>query len=179
MRNKLIFLASAIAFLLISCYHENHPEVKTPEYLISRDDMVNILTDIYVTEGILAYHRMNKNLSPEMSANYYKLVFKEHQITHLILKDNLRYYNSNPEVMEEILEDVLANLSRLQAEILAMPEMAHDTISGTFYDTIPENYVPSIFYKEAWSYASLIDTLLMMPLDSLPEMVSDTSMINE
>lgn len=179
MRNKLIFLASAIAFLLFSCYHENHPEVETPEQLISRDDMVNILTDIYVTEGILAYQRMNKTLTEEISAHYYKVVFEEHQINHLILKENLRYYNSKPEVMEEILEEVLANLSRLQAEIMAMPEKIHDTIGGNLYDTIPDNYIPSIFYREAWSYASLIDSLLLMPFDSIPEMVADTSLNNE
>ena len=174
MKNKLIFLASAIAFLLFSCYHENHPEVEAPDHFIPRDDMVNILTDIYVTEGILAYQRMNKNLTEEISAHYYKVVFEEHQINHLILKENLRYYNSKPEVMEEILEDVLANLSRLQAKIAAMPEKVHDSISGSIYDTIPENYIPSIFYRERWSYASLIDTLLMMPMDSIPEMRSDS-----
>jgi hypothetical protein len=164
---------------MFSCYHENHPELEAPEHLISKDDMVNVLTDIYVTEGILAYQRMNKNLTSEMSANYYQIVFKEHQINHHILKENLRYYNSNPEVMEEILEEVLANLSKMQAEIMAMPDKVHGSISGSFYDTLPENYIPSIFYRERWSYASLIDTLLLMPMDSIPEMESDSLLKNQ
>jgi hypothetical protein len=175
---KLLFLTSTITILLLSCYHENHPKVDTPEHLISRDDMVNVLTDIYVTEGILTYHRMNQESTDEISTNYYKKVFQEHQITHRILKDNLRYYNSSPEEMEEILDEVLAKLSKMQAEITAMKEDVHDTISGTLYDTLPDNYIPSIFYQENWSFTSLIDTLLMMPLDSVPEMVSDSTLNN-
>lgn len=172
--NRILFLISAFFLITTSCYHENHPQIVPPEHLLSRNDMVNILTDIYVTEGILTYHRMNKELTDGLSAMYYDKVLNEHQITHRILKDNLKYYNSTPELMEQILEDVLANLSKMQAEISAIKEDVQDSVSYKLYDTLPDTYIPSIFYQEAWSYAALIDTLLMMPLDSVPVITSDS-----
>ena len=172
--NRIILLISAIFLITTSCYHENHPQIVPPEHLLSRNDMVNVLTDIYITEGILTYHRMNKNFTDDMSAMYYDKIFNAHHISHRVLKDNLKYYNSTPEIMEQILEDVLANLSKMQAEVTAMKEDVQDTVSYKLYDTLPDTYIPSIFYQESWSYASLVDTLLMMPLDSFPILEPDS-----
>ena len=171
---KLLLLITALLHLFASCYHENQPQIAPPENLLSKTEMVNILTDIYVAEGALAYHRMNKELTEDMSTNYYKKVFDEHHISHRILKDNLRYYNSTPEVMEEILEDVLSNLSKLQADIMAMKDEVNDTISSVLFDTLPDNYIPSLFYQDSWSFASLIDSLLIMPIDNDSTIMKDS-----
>ncbi len=41
-----------------SCYHVNKPDTTPPDPLIPKEEMINILTDIYLTEGAIAYHRL-------------------------------------------------------------------------------------------------------------------------
>ncbi len=144
-----------------SCYHENKPQINIPDTLLSKGEMVSILTDIYVAEGTIAYHKTKNELTQEMSTRYYKQIFQEHNINHRILKDNLRYYNSTPEIMEDIMEDVLAKLSRLQSEVMAIATI-NDTVNiaeadsvwnfftnnpvrGFFYDSILHVEIDTIF----------------------------------
>lgn len=167
--NKLLILSITFFLLLTSCYQENKVETAVPEHLLSKKEMADILTDIHVTEAAITYHRMNKTLTDEMSSHYYQMIFDEYHISHRILKDNLRYYNTTPEEMEQIMENVLANLSKLQAEVMAMKDPVNDTIPGQVDDTMSSQYTPSLFYEEMWSYASLMDSLLLVPvnLDSI------------
>lgn len=171
---KIWLLAIGLIVLSASCYHENQPEVMPPEDLLSRDEMVEVLTDVYIVEGTLYYHRMKKELNEEISSRYYNQIFEEHHISHRILKDNLRYYNSKPEDMEDIIEDVLSNLSKFQAEILAMEDTTADTIPVSLNDSMQIYFIPSLLYQTEWSFASLIDSLLLMPIDSLSFGASDS-----
>lgn len=175
MMNKALILFVASTLLFFSCYHENHPQVEVPDNLLSKQKMVDVLTDIYLAEGAFMYHRSNKNLNQELSTVYYNQIFEVHHINHRILKDNFGYYNSDPEVMEEILEDVLSNLSKLQAEVSAMEDPLNDTIPLKLNDTFPGNFPPSVYYQKDWSFASLIDSLLLMPVDSVYKRINDST----
>lgn len=156
-----LFLVVFTIIFITSCYHENKPQVNIPDTILSKGEMVSILTDIYVAEGTIAYHRTKKELTQEISTRYYKQIFQKHNINHRILKDNLRYYNSTPEIMEDIMEDVLANLSMLQSEVMAI-ETINDTVinaeadstwsyltndpdRGFFYDSILHVEIDTIF----------------------------------
>lgn len=176
--NKLLILAITFFLLLTSCYQENKVETAVPEHLLSEKEMEDILTDIHVTEAAISYHRMNKTLTEEVSSRYYQLIFDEYHITHRILKDNMRYYNTTPETMEKIMENVLANLSKLQAEVMAMKDPVNDSILGQVDDTMSSQYMPSLFYEEMWSYASLMDSLLLVPVN-LDSVMNDDSLFSE
>jgi hypothetical protein len=143
-----------ILITITACYHVNESETAAPDPLIPKEEMVHILTDLYLTKGSLAYHRLenkDKDFIKEISPVYYKQLFDKYHIDHRILKENLNYYNSDPKNMESILEKVLENLSRLQSEVetngpvtdtLSMPEvdtakMITDTLNQT--DTLELN----------------------------------------
>jgi mannose/fructose/N-acetylgalactosamine-specific phosphotransferase system component IID len=115
----------------------NKPDTTPPDPLIPKEEMINILTDIYLTEGAIAYHRLqnkDKKFLEEISPVYYKEIFDKYDIDHKILKENLNYYNSDPKTMESILEKVLENLSRLQSEVETNGPVT-DTLSITEVDT--------------------------------------------
>jgi len=169
-----LLISLTIWFLATSCYHENQPKIDKPEQLISKKELIAVLTDIYVAEGAIAYHRMNKTLNDGISTRYYQQIFDKYQITHRVLKDNLRYYNATPEVMEEVMEEVLANLSRLQSEVMAMEGAGNDTVQGLLQDTLSSAYTPSLLYKEQWSFASLIDSLLLVPDSAFSDTPNDS-----
>jgi len=132
MRNIIIFFSSLI--ILSSCYQENVPVVTPPEILLSKEEMISILTDVYIAEGAIAYQKSQKTLPEGADITYYEQIFEKHKINHRILKENLSYYNSNPKNMELLLEEVLARLSRLQSEIETAPLPA-DTIDSLAIDS--------------------------------------------
>ena len=175
MRFTYPLLISLVAWLLAtSCYRENQPKVDRPEQLLSEKEMIAVLTDIYVAESAISYHRMNKTLTDEISTRYYQQVFDNYQITHRILKENLRYYNATPEEMENIMEEVLANLSKLQSEVMAMEGAVNDSVQGLLQDTLSSPFTPSLMYKEQWSFASLIDSLLSVPDNAFSDTPNDS-----
>ena len=147
-------------FFITSCYHENKPQVNIPDTILSKGEMVSILTDIYIAEGTIAYHKTKKELTPEMSTRYYKQFFKKHNINHRILKDNLRYYNSTPEIMEDIMEDVLAKLSILQSEVMAIATI-NDTVINAQADSI--GYYLTIDPDRGFFY----DSILHVEIDTI------------
>jgi uncharacterized protein DUF4296 len=102
---------------LTSCYNVNESVVVVPEKLFSKSKMVEVLTDVQLVEAGLSINE-NRSYEMELKPKYYKLVLETHNISLKELKDNINYYQSNPKVMEEIYESVLANLSKLQSEVL-------------------------------------------------------------
>ena len=117
-----------IALLFNSCYHDNKQEAVVPDKLLSEDELVKVMTDIQLAEGIITYQRFQRaNIKKEYKDTVYMVVLSNYGLTVNDLNDNLDYYNSNPENMELLYEKVLSNLSKLQSEV----ELAakKDTIS--------------------------------------------------
>jgi len=56
-------------------------------------------------------------MNNEYKDSVYTQIFRHYGITVTIFKENVNYYNSYPEIMEDIYEEVLANLSRMQSEV--------------------------------------------------------------
>jgi hypothetical protein len=124
--------------LFSSCYHENKKQVIIPEILLSEDELVTVLTDLQLAEGVINLQRLQKvSIKKEFKDSVYMLVFENYGITLEDLTSNLNYYNNDPQHMELLYEKVLSNLSKLKSEV----ELAakKDTIPGN--DTIPMNVI--------------------------------------
>lgn len=107
-----------IAFLFFSCYHENQKEIVVPEKLLSEDELVEVLTDLQLAEGLITYQRLQKiSVKKDFKDSVYNLVFENYGLTIPELTSNLNYYNNDPQNMEILYEKVLSNLSKLQSEV--------------------------------------------------------------
>lgn len=114
---KNLFLLSFLIFL-ISCYNENKPLAEEPDPLFSKNEMVDIMTDVQLAEGIIALQRKeNKKKGDDYNDSLFQVVFDHHGITHEQLIENIDFYNLQPKVMEKIMEKVLTKLSMQQTEI--------------------------------------------------------------
>lgn len=121
-----------IAFLFLlplffSCYHENKPEVKVPEQLLSESEMVSILTDVQLVEAANIYRRTRRIEQGGFRESAYQHVFTNYGITAKVLNQNIDYYNNDPEKMELIYEQVLAKLSRMEGELNTEKEASDST----------------------------------------------------
>ena len=115
---KSIFYFLIIIPLLFSCYNEGGNDVKKPETFLSFDEMIEILTDIQIAEGIITHNRsIHENNTDKFRDSLYSKIFHHYGITATAYRENLNYYNDDPSVMEEMFDLVLANLSKEQSQI--------------------------------------------------------------
>ncbi len=118
---KILIIAFTFVLMLSSCYHVNENEPVIPDVLLSGSQMVEILTEIQITEAgfSISKNRINaKELKPE----YYDKILQQYGITIQQLKENIDYYHESPKVLEDIYEKVLANLSKIQSDVLLEKE---------------------------------------------------------
>ena len=111
----LLFL---VMLLLHACYNENKIDKTPPANLLTEEQLIEILTDIQLTEAIISESRLGRTIaSNQFKDSIYDLVFDHYQISVEMLDSNLAYYNTDPEHMEKIYESVLSRLSQHETEI--------------------------------------------------------------
>jgi len=106
-----------VILMLNACYHINENEIVKPNNFFDKQKMINILTDAQIVEGALNYNRINRINVAELKEEYYNQVFIKYNITPYDFKQNMDYYNSNPDQMDEILDGVLEKLNQIQAQL--------------------------------------------------------------
>ena len=103
---------------LVSCYNESKPVVEPPDFLMSEEMVIDVLTDIQLAEGIITHSRRErKTTERDFKDSVYQVIFDHYEITAEQLNKNLDYYNSDVEQMEKMYEKVLENLSKHETEI--------------------------------------------------------------
>ena len=116
-----LFFVFSFFFLLSSCYHVNESKPVVPDILLSSSQMVEILTEIQITEAGFSINK-NRIKAKELKPEYYDKILHQYGITIQQLKENIDYYHDSPKVLEEIYEKVLANLSKIQSDVLLEKE---------------------------------------------------------
>jgi len=88
-----------------------------PDRLISQDQMIEILTQIQLAEGKVVLER-EKNKDYRLTGKEYtQAIYHQFDITPDQLIENLNYYQSKEDIMVDIYDEVLANLSTMEDEV--------------------------------------------------------------
>ncbi|MCT6868574.1 DUF4296 domain-containing protein [Apibacter sp.] len=118
---KLYFYIFFFLFLsLFSCQHA----LKKPDKLLSKTDMIAILSDIYL------YNQTPSNipLSKEIAFETYVSIFKAHHTTKEIFQDSYVYYYADANALQHIYDGVINHLknklSKEQQNQLKMEELS-------------------------------------------------------
>ena len=83
----------------------------------------NVLIDIYLAEAFINQNKYaNKDSAIDIDF-YYKEIFDKYQIDKNILNENYIFYGQNPEKLEEIYDDVLDSLNRLEISYRPLTKM--------------------------------------------------------
>ena len=99
-----------LCFFLAAC--TSNTIIKKPENLISKNQMVDLLTDMY-----LANSSDNiKNINLQRNINYFPLLFEKHQIDTTRFKESNYYYTSKIDDYDEILAKVDTRLKALKKQ---------------------------------------------------------------
>lgn len=107
MKNIILLL---VVLLLFSC---NENPVKKPSNLLDKDQMENVLFDIYILQAA------NSFAPNDLSKNNIKnneFIFKKYNIDSTTLAQNQLYYASDIKAYEKITNKILARIEILQKE---------------------------------------------------------------
>lgn len=86
-------------------------EQEKPEGLLSEEEMVNVLIDIHITEGIASAIPVSYDSSGVLYSLMEKEVFIKHQVEDTVFKESLRYYLQFPATMDKMYAQVLDSLA--------------------------------------------------------------------
>lgn len=108
-----IRLTCLIFFMIyfISCQDVQKPEI--PTNLISQEDMVGILTDVYVSN---AARNVNNKLLRNKNIKLDSVIFIKYKVDSLQFALSNDYYSSNLDIYRELLIKVQEKLKVLQTE---------------------------------------------------------------
>ncbi|MHB1146133.1 MAG: DUF4296 domain-containing protein [Lutibacter sp.] len=109
--------------------------MKKPDNLISKKQMVNLLTDMVIASG--AENIKNNNL--ERNVNYFPSVFKKYGIDSTRFKESNYYYTSRIDDYEEILKKVDERLKAMKKELDDKIRL-QDSLKNDSMKNIRENF---------------------------------------
>jgi hypothetical protein len=102
-----------IILSIFSCNKKN----EIPEYVIPFDDMVEIIVDIHITDGILTSGKVRRELVKKDTTNYYNLILENYNYKREDFDTSLYYYTKNIDQYDLIYNEVLNRLSKIESEI--------------------------------------------------------------
>ena len=111
MKVKFFLILLFVSFFL-SCRNEKKP---APSVLLSEPQMVDVMTDVQIMEGIISYKRNSNQKTAYIKNIGYDTLFAHYGITDSIFKENLKYYNDvDPYTLIRIMDSVEARLGRMK-----------------------------------------------------------------
>ena len=115
MYKKLFYLFICLLFMACS----GSLEIKIPDNVLSKDKMTQVMMDIHLMEASINLSGGNPK-KIDLAGSNVPLnidVLKKNNITKKQFDDSFSFYTHNPELLSEIYQNVLNELSKMQAEV--------------------------------------------------------------
>ncbi len=104
---KNIIFLSLIFLSIFSCAPKNYDK---PKDLINQSEMIDILTDLYISQqGLQMFPTQNQDQSIDLAKDAVDIM-KSYDITFHQFSESYKYYMMQPEKFKDMLNDVKKNL---------------------------------------------------------------------
>ncbi len=114
---QIVFLLLAVA--LASC---DEPMMPKPENLIRKNQMIDMLVDIYLAEATYNKFRYDSIMKNNSSVNFYYSVLDKYQVPDSVFEKSYIYYASVPKDFEKMYREVMNKLSVKEQELSGRKE---------------------------------------------------------
>lgn len=163
MITKILIVVILSLFLLTSCRFFQSAEREVCKKILSKEQMTDILFDLYITEGFLTERQAQLAFPQDSVAIFFDGILEKHQVSFQTFQEALNCYLMHPLDLEIIHEALLTRLkverTRLQAEsyrkareaerpvgyVWALPETP-DVPSDTLNRHSIRQLVPEVFF---------------------------------
>jgi hypothetical protein len=85
----------------------SRPASLSADSVISKDEMIQILVDVHLTEAALQVQRNRGQNTPDLTKDYYRWLCSKYHISKRKLNDNLNYYKQDPDKFNKMYEEVV------------------------------------------------------------------------
>lgn len=167
------YIILLVCILAVCSCHSRRPRLDRNN-LIPEKQLVPLLTDIYLTDGLVSLPGVVQKYSPLDSSSTYDYIIKKHGYTRADLNKTIKYYFiKNPKELISIYDKVLGKLSvmesRIQKELLKIRESAGIIWKGpdSYFYPDPEVTDSTVFdltFKRP-GYYTLTETVTLFPDD--------------
>src|SRR5665647_2795103 len=106
-----ILLFMVFVTSLTSCYNTSIPK---PDKLISKNQFVKMMVDIYLVQGIDKRTQDTSKLSKVTQTDLYYSVLKKYSVPDTVFIRSLIYYSSFPKECEKMYVVVVDNLNQME-----------------------------------------------------------------
>ena len=90
---------------------------KVPKYVIPPNDMVIIIVDIHLLDGLMSVREIQTDLVRQDTSDLYNLIFIKYGYERKDFDTSLYYYGKNINEYDRIYEDVLNKLTSMESDI--------------------------------------------------------------
>jgi hypothetical protein len=117
MKYFLCFIALLVLFACKNRESLSVTDLQKPDSLISRTQMIRILTDVHLTEAALVYMKTKGETSKNLTDDYYNAVFSKYKISRKNFESNFDYYKRDQEDLIKMYDEVINNLEKLKKPV--------------------------------------------------------------
>jgi hypothetical protein len=105
--NHKVFALVLLVFVMISSSCQEKKK-------IPREEMISILVDIHLLDGVIQQDRYRQRLKMPDSLNVYSHVLEKHGYTREQFDSTMNFYSRDPRKFERIYQDVMSRLNRME-----------------------------------------------------------------
>jgi hypothetical protein len=109
---KILLKYTVIILVFVSCGNRGN---KAPENIIQKDVMVEVITEIELTQALLKLKIANQDTINQNQL--FEEVYDESDISEEEFNNSLVFYSKEPKLLEEMYIKVINNISKEQAEL--------------------------------------------------------------
>ena len=108
-------ITCATLFLVCSC---NKKAVEIPKGILTKQELVPVLADMHLAQAAAGLNQFSDTARYNLN-EYSDAIFKLHHISKEKYDSSLSFYSSHPDLLDEIYQEVINELSKKQSEVSA------------------------------------------------------------
>jgi len=109
------FCVIALVVLALSCSKKE----RVPEGVLSRDEMVNVLSELYIVEQKISTLGVKRDSLVQIFDSMKGRVFEKVGITDSVFRKSLNFYIDHPDVLEGIYTSLIDSLNLREQRVLS------------------------------------------------------------
>ncbi len=91
-------------------------KIEIPAGILNRDEMVPILVDVHLAHAAEVIRNPGDTLNYSFK-DMLPFILNKHNVAKTLYDSSIKYYTAHPEVMREVYDEVINQLSRKQGEV--------------------------------------------------------------
>lgn len=110
-----------ICLLLFACSEEKKAGI--PSHILPKQKMADVMLEVHLLEAAMSLNTYRTDMVTNGNPTPTFDVFDKNKITKDQYNKSFEYYAQHPELLNEVYQLVLENLSKMQAEVMNKKEM--------------------------------------------------------